>query len=56
MHNCTGVPFVLSERLIIRMQGQPRKKGKDKEKLKEAPAGEPGAGSEPPEAPSAPEG
>ena len=46
----------VSERLIIRMQGQPRKKAKAKDKAKEAPAAEPGAEPPPPDAPSAPEG
>jgi ech hydrogenase subunit F len=44
-----------AERLTVSLQGQPRKKAKDKEKVKdkdEAPA-EPGAEHPPPEAPSA---
>jgi ech hydrogenase subunit F len=46
----------MAERLLISMQGQPRKKAKDKGKAKETPAAETDAGTEPPEAPSATEG
>jgi len=46
----------VSERLIIRLQGQPRKKAKDREKAKEASAAEPGTEASPPAPLPAPEG